>query len=166
MGTCLYCGIGPSRTAEQSLWIDVAARGLAVVRTVAEMRAADRGMREIAAHLVGRDDAPELDAPRTRLCPYCRKTHLTALAENTLWFDFGTRLLGISRSYVLARGQGLRGLALALVEGDDAGVEVDTEVYRVHEGSEVYTPKREKQAPKRRRPRGWGKETQHRNQDQ
>jgi len=120
---CMYCGSGPAKGEASSVFLDFGARGLAVIRTVQEMRSADVGWRQVAAQVIGRDDAPELaNVPRARLCPYCRKTHMTALGSSTLWTDFAARLFGLGQGFIGARSGGLRGLAAAMVDGDDARV--------------------------------------------
>ena len=134
---CMYCGTGPGKDEGSSILLDFTARGLAVVRTVQEMRSAEYGWRQVAAQVIGRDDAPELtSAPRRRLCPYCRKTHMTSLAESTLWTDFAVRIFGLGQGFLGARKGGIRGLASALVDGDDARIRPT--VVRTDTGADVY----------------------------
>ncbi len=141
---CQYCGMGPAKGEASSVLLDFSARGLAVIRTVQEMRSAELGWRAVAAQIIGRDDAPQLaNVTKSRLCPYCRKTHLTALGKHTLWTDFVVRLAGLGQGFLGARSGGLRGLAQALVDGDDVRVSpraVATEQGEVYEAE----PKPEK----------------------
>jgi hypothetical protein len=82
---------------------------------------------------------------------------MTAIADASLWCDFGARLLGMGRSFVAARGSGLRGLAVALVDGDDAAIRLGDTVHRSPDSPdvEVYTPKVTAKKRRRRSSKGW-----------
>lgn len=144
---CPYCAqaeIGKSKG--KMLFADVAARGCGFARQFFEMQS--NPSISIKEKLQGFVDPSTLPIANEhdRLCPYCRRGHVTRQARKSLWIDVVARVAGIMRLVVDANQstESIPWYRLAMLAVDPDGPEImeedealDPEIIDVGDGSVV-----------------------------
>ena len=130
MGLCPYCNQAEiSERSQASIWVDFLAKALSQVRVFFEIREQpDFNMKRLFKAYVDSDTLP-LPTKQDRLCPLCRRGHVTKRSIEAIWPDLAVRLMGMGRTYLELRGDKegfpIQELAFTIVEGDAATIPTD-----------------------------------------